>query len=435
MGCGRSPTLVRKVDKMKKTASLLFVLILCVSMLAACNGVSSNDPNVGLWMAYSVDAYGNSMDVSDIYKDGDTTIELKSNGSCTLFLNGDEAGAKWKLNGTVLTISSGGIDYPGRIRNGVLEFEMNDDLTLFFSRDGRAPISSSGDQTPPPDTPSPSDDDTPGPPSPPTPSGEDPPDTPSPSPDTPEPPTPEPPTPESPDTPDPIDDDDGLAKALEWWDGDWYGSFYISETNAAYDSLSGHFEDIYAVIKTNPDGTATVYLWSDGYYDLGTVELEIEADSLSVMGSAVSTGGELFNYPVNYIDWYITPYYGKYSDMIEIIEFFLDTDGDWFNYEIFMRPWGMRWDDVSEADQPLYYDDWYLSVCNRPMLEVLEEYEVLNHSALGGSSSTSPAPPSPSESEAPPSPTDSGPPPTDSGPPPTDSGPPPTGSGPPPTGP
>ena len=411
---------------MKKTTSLLLVLILCVSALTACNGVSSNDPNVGLWSAYSVDENGSSMDISDVYKDGATTIELKSNGSCTLFLNGKEAGAKWKLNGTVLTIISGSIDYPGRIRNGVLELEMADGFTLFFSKDGKAPISSSANSAPP-DTPSPSDDDTPGPPSPPTPSNEGPTDTPSPSPD-----TPEPPTPEIYDSPTPAGVDD-LAEVLRWWDGDWYGSFYISDTNDAYSSLTEHFEDIYAVIKTNPDGTATVYLWSDGYSDLGTVEIEIEADGWTKMGSAVSTGGVLFNYPVSYIDWYISPEYGEYDNMIEITEFFLDTDGDWFDYEIYLRPWGMKWDDVSSEDRPLYYDDWYLSVYNRPMLDVLGDIDNINHSALNNSSSVSSPQPSPTESA--PSPTESAPPPTDSGPPPTDSGPPPTNSGPPPTAP
>ena len=39
-----------------------------------------------------------------------------------------------------------------------------------------------------------------------------------------------------------------------------------------------------------------------------------------------------------------------------------DENGDdEFTYDIYLRPWGASWDDLSEDVQPLYYSDWYLS--------------------------------------------------------------------------
>ena len=48
---------------------------------------------------------------------------------------------------------------------------------------------------------------------------------------------------------------------------------------------------------------------------------------------------------------------------------FTDENGDSFNYEIYLRPWGMEWEDVRALDttalpysnmMPGYYDSWYL---------------------------------------------------------------------------
>ena len=55
--------------------------------------------------------------------------------------------------------------------------------------------------------------------------------------------------------------------------------------------------------------------------------------------------------------------------MIELHGIFMDDEENGFEYYVFMRPWGMSWDDVAEADSddflyadmmPVSYDDWYL---------------------------------------------------------------------------
>ena len=39
---------------------------------------------------------------------------------------------------------------------------------------------------------------------------------------------------------------------------------------------------------------------------------------------------------------------------------FYDNDEDEHLYDIYLRPWGTYWDDVTEEDLPYYYYDWYL---------------------------------------------------------------------------
>ena len=176
----------------------------------------------------------------------------------------------------------------------------------------------------------------------------------------------------------------GVADGLEWWDGEWYGLFSVYETNSAYSSLMNTFEDAHAVIRMNANGTGTVYLWSDSY-ELGTVEISVDLNSGGAMGIATSTGGTLFNYPVKYADWALNPSQGNFVNTLVIHCEFTDTDGDWFNYYVVLRPWGMTWDALVEMGSsiPPYYNDWYVRVAaNMTMLEALREAGGINHSAL-----------------------------------------------------
>ena len=49
---------------------------------------------------------------------------------------------------------------------------------------------------------------------------------------------------------------------------------------------------------------------------------------------------------------------------------------DEFHYEIYLRPWGTRWDDVNPEDMPKLYDDWYLPL--------IEAWEPMPDSIMGG---------------------------------------------------
>ena len=323
---------------MKKVLCITLAAILIFS-LAACGGGGSSDasdPNQGLWSAVEVEMMGFTMDVSEVYEKG-FTIELKSGGKCALNVDGAKANGTWSLNGSAFTVKGGGLDESGTLADGALTLSnvMGMGMDIRFKKEGGQPAASSGNA---------SDDE------------------------------------KSDSAPSGSAEAGDLAKVLAWWEGDWYGSFYISDTNSGWSEMDGNFEDVYAVIKTNPNGAATVFLWTDEY-ELGTVDIMIDTAG-GVGGSAVTTGGELFDYPLGRNSWNINTGEASYDNMIEILERFTDTDGDWFNYEIYLRPWGMLWDDVSYSDQPLYYDDWYLDVYKDPMLDVLMESDLPIHSGV-----------------------------------------------------
>ena len=368
---------------MKKIITLLLVLVFSMAFFTACGGsdknTSSNDPNVGTWIGVSVDTLGYATDITDVYPKG-ATVELKANGNVTLTFNSDKTNGKWTAVGNNINITCGGVDYPSTIDNGVLSVELLQDMYVIYTRDGNPPPAKANTTT---DADVPENND----------EGDDVGST---------------FIVEDDDDPlqtnDDIDEVDGsdiddnnvdvdvedvvepdtgdlLADTLAWWVGDWYGSFYISGTSEAYDEIDGNFEDAYAVIKATEGNKVFVYLWTDNY-DLGTIELEIEPSAGSKEGSAMSVGGNLFGEDVENGDWTLYPIFSRYDDTIEVYEMFTDTDGDYFAYEIIMRPWGMDWDAIDYEDQPMYYEDWYLDVCGDPMLDVLSSLDLPIHEEL-----------------------------------------------------
>ena len=82
---------------------------------------------------------------------------------------------------------------------------------------------------------------------------------------------------------------------------------------------------------------------------------------------------ELEEFPIAAGDWTIDPTQSMVSEfehMICISDTVYSPDNGWFDYYIFLRPWGMDWEDVRTADtsamlyddmMPLPYDDWYLT--------------------------------------------------------------------------
>ena len=122
---------------MKKLIAFLLLFAFGIAMLAGCGGSGdSDDPNVGKWTAYAYNMFDGEEDISGFYPNG-ATIELNSNGNCSLDFNGDKSSGKWTLEGTNFKASVGGADYAGSISNGVLTFEVLTDVFLYFKKEGQ----------------------------------------------------------------------------------------------------------------------------------------------------------------------------------------------------------------------------------------------------------------------------------------------------------
>ena len=130
-------------------------------------------------------------------------------------------------------------------------------------------------------------------------------------------------------------DDGGLTAAtgdalLDWWNGAWYGWWKMTGCSGSYESMEGQWWDVCGEIAIGADYTGTITLWDDFAAD----------------------------YPDD------VPYY--YDDLIWIDGDYENGD-DAFHYDIYLRPWGLYWEDMDESGYPYSYTDWYLPLIDAGM--------------------------------------------------------------------
>jgi len=76
--------------------SLIVLALVFVFCLVGCGDDKSDDPNVGLWKAVSVSAFGMDMSVADVFE-GDVTLELKPNGKFVFIAAGETGTGSWNI--------------------------------------------------------------------------------------------------------------------------------------------------------------------------------------------------------------------------------------------------------------------------------------------------------------------------------------------------
>ncbi len=436
---------------MKRISALWLALLLLLSLFGCSSddAAKTDDPNLGVYKATTMTYSGFTMDVTDLFEDG-FTIELKSNGKCTLTVDGDSANGKWTLDGTAFTVNGGGIDCTGTLKDGTMVLQYDEDTTITLVNDAY--------QTPAPQT---------------APEGA------SFS-------APDKPAADSSASSDPAQTgaepaaqqakeyrlvsysvDDGTGKTItfaaedagdladtslvlypdqtaklvlgggdpfdlhwneegaltvggegysmdfatftrpdensidlnmysvvyhlalagtapapaaavetsassraDWWNGRWYGWLIFYEATGTY----ADWEDMVLDSVVDIDYEAgTLKLW--GYLALDDEPL-IDAtvsftDGTTPAGQMISTGGDALMSDLEYGDWIVDPgdsSVSVFDHMIEIIDDYEETEADGYTYLLYLRPWGMLWDDVETGvteDMP-YTDmmpnhyDWYL---------------------------------------------------------------------------
>ena len=153
---------------------------------------------------------------------------------------------------------------------------------------------------------------------------------------------------------------------LDWWNGEWYGWWKMTGCYGDYESMEGSWWDICGLIEIGPDYTGTITLWDEDYTKdepTARVEVSLNAAGTGEHGTVMSEGGWFTNIGLAHADWIVDPGLLEYDNMIWIDGDYEDGD-DEFHYDIYLRPWGLKWDDMDAEGHPYYYDDWYL-----PMIE------------------------------------------------------------------
>ena len=153
--------------------------------------------------------------------------------------------------------------------------------------------------------------------------------------------------------------DDAL---LEWWNGEWYGWWKMTDCSGSYESMEGQWWDICGVIEIDADRTGTVTLWDEDYTKdeaMVSAAVSLSDTGTGEHGTLTSEGGWFTDVALAHADWIDDPGLQELADII-CIDGRYENGDDTYRYEIYLRPWGLYWDDVEEENRPYLYADWYL---------------------------------------------------------------------------
>lgn len=148
----------------------------------------------------------------------------------------------------------------------------------------------------------------------------------------------------------------------DWWNGDWYGWWIMTGCYGYYEDMEGDWWDVCGTIDIGEDGVGTVTLWDEDYTEsepMASAAVSLSEAGTGEFGTLMSEGGWFTDIDLEHADWIVDPGLVDYPDMIHISGYY-ESGEDEYTYDIYLRPWGTYWDDVTEEDLPAYYNDWYL---------------------------------------------------------------------------
>ena len=301
---------------MKKILSLALALMMLLA-LGACGskgGGTSDDPNLGKYIGAEFSGDGSQWFLLDeIYDEGESYIELKSGGKGVFCLGGDATDIKWELKSDgSLKLTRDSLESSGTLQDGVITLTdlWGSAVTVTFIKGDGA---SSTEKT-----------------------------------------------------------DNAL---LDWWNGDWYGWWKMTSCAGDYEEMEGAWWDICGTIDIGSDMTGIVRLWDEDYSRdslMAKVNVSLSTSGTGEHGTLMSEDGQFTDIYLEHADWIVDSGLMDFEDLIRIDGYYENGD-DEFYYEIYLRPWGIEWDDVDADSLPSRYEDWYLPLirAGKPMPDAI----------------------------------------------------------------
>ncbi len=136
----------------------------------------------------------------------------------------------------------------------------------------------------------------------------------------------------------------------------------MTDCSGSYESMEGQWWDICGVIEIDADRTGTVTLWDEDYTKdeaMASAAVSLSDTGTGEHGTLTSEGGWFTDVALAHADWIVDPGLQELADII-CIDGRYENGDDTYRYEIYLRPWGLYWDDVEEENRPYLYADWYL---------------------------------------------------------------------------
>ena len=334
------------------------------------------DPNLGNYTCVSISMMGIELTGSDLEDMGESWIELKDGGKCTMMLMDEKVDGTWALDGKKITCDLEGEEVTGTLKDGKLDLTVVADgleMKMVFEKGGRKDEGDDGDDGfTTPATQAPTVD-------------------PIVIPAVTEPLATEPIVTEPPvvTTPPATTAPPVVENKFDWWAGDWYGWWIVADGTGTYSEWIGGYWDAVATITVNPDGTGAIELWDeDGGKDSLIVKVDVEfSEGFSDHGSMISVSGNFLDGRVGYYDWLVDSdgdSVSMFENMICITGTYTDpSSAGTFDYEIYLRPWGMKWEDVALGHAEAPYTDmmsggyysWYLPLLEKGLTEAPSSYQ------------------------------------------------------------
>lgn len=157
---------------------------------------------------------------------------------------------------------------------------------------------------------------------------------------------------------------------LDWWNGQWYGWWTLTGGTGAYEKMNNNWWDVSGIIEIGSDYMGTVTLWDEDYSrsnPMVDAAVSLNSAGTGEHGTMMSEGGWFTDIPLEHADWIVDPGLSEFDAMI-CIDGWYENGDDEYRYEIYLRPWGTYWDDVTEEGRPNLYDDWYIPLIEKNAL-------------------------------------------------------------------
>lgn len=156
----------------------------------------------------------------------------------------------------------------------------------------------------------------------------------------------------------------------DYWSGDWYGWWHVTSADGYWENLEDSWYDCCARIEKYNESSGYIEIWDEE--GSGADEYMAESSVSFGMGTTddgamMSEDGSFWDCAIEHADWIVDPgasVVSRYNHMICIDGTYEDPENDGiFDYKIYLRPWGMDWEDVAADDEemlPYNYETWYL---------------------------------------------------------------------------
>ena len=295
-------------QKVLRVFNVMLAMAMMIFLLVGCGKEDdSNNPNLGLYTAFTGSMSGIEIEIADVYAGG-FTIELKANGKAQLDIDGTTGKGKWTLEGNKFTISGGGFEGEGTLKDGVMILEnvMGKGLNITLVSEAFLKSLSEEEDDSDVDIETDQEDIT------------------------------------GIETGD-IDIEDSFDSSYAAkWEGTWFGWFWFDECTGKFIDSADSLSACYLVLEFDDEKTGTFEV-SNSWYTFGSGDFEIDGDLLKV------TSGLVFDSDINTDNWIFVPVPG-YEPEITMADVIVDDDGDKLTYSMFLKPWGYNWDEMETSN-------------------------------------------------------------------------------------